>query len=347
VKIVIVVMNLDSGENEIKAVINKLDEHGYCCHLIRGVARLVVAAVGSELGGVPPGLEVLPGVEKVVRIMQPFKLVSREVRPEDTVVRAGPLLLGDGFFSVMAGPCAVESREQLNEAAWAVRRAGAVGLRGGAFKPRTSPYAFQGLEKLGLEYLAQAGKETGLAVVTEVVDPANVEMVAAVADVLQVGARNMQNFPLLREVGKLRCPVLLKRGLSATVEEWLMAAEYILSEGNEQVILCERGIRTFETYTRNTLDISAVALAKRLSHLPVVVDPSHAAGQWRLVRPLSLAALAAGADGLLIEVHPDPARALCDGPQSLTPAHFTELMEELKALAGALGKQFVRGESFQ
>jgi len=344
---VIVVMNLDAGENEIVAVEKKLEEHGYCCHLIRGVARVVVAAVGSELDGVPPGLEVLPGVEKVVRIMQPFKLVSREVRPEDTVVRAGPLCLGGGSFSVMAGPCAVESREQLNEAAWAVRRAGAVGLRGGAFKPRTSPYAFQGLERLGLEYLAQARQETGLAVVTEVVDPSDVEMVATVADVLQVGARNMQNFPLLREVGRLRRPVLLKRGLSATVEEWLMAAEYILSGGNDQVILCERGIRTFETYTRNTLDISAVALAKRLSHLPVVVDPSHASGQWHLVRPLSLAALAAGADGLLIEVHPDPARALCDGPQSLTPAHFAGLMEELAALAAVLGKQFVRGESRQ
>ncbi|MCL5981856.1 MAG: 3-deoxy-7-phosphoheptulonate synthase [Firmicutes bacterium] len=340
----IVVMNLDAREEEVRAVEEKLQEHGYCCHQIRGVSRLVVAAVGSELGGVPPGLEVLPGVEKVVRIMQPFKLVSREAKTEDSVVRAGPLCLGGGFFSVMAGPCAVESREQLRQAAWAVRQAGAVGLRGGAFKPRTSPYAFQGLEKIGLEYLAQAREETGLAIVTEVINAADVELVAGVADVVQVGARNMQNFPLLREVGKLRRPVLLKRGLSATVEEWLMAAEYILSEGNDDVILCERGIRTFETYTRNTLDISAVALAKRLSHLPVVVDPSHAAGQWRLVRPLSLAALAAGADGLLIEVHPDPARALCDGPQSLTPAHFSELMDELAALAPVLGKKLCRGE---
>lgn len=339
----IVVMDLQSGEDQIAAVEEKLMEFGYRCHRIRGVERLVIGAVGSEQGGVPPGLEIMPGVEKVVRIMQPFKLVSREVKPDDSVVEAGLLRLGGGAFSVMAGPCAVESREQLCISAHAVRRAGAVGLRGGAFKPRTSPYAFQGLEKVGLEYLKEARAETGLSIVTEVVNPADVEMVADVADVVQVGARNMQNFPLLREVGRLRRPVLLKRGLSATVEEWLMAAEYILSEGNYQVILCERGIRTFETYTRNTLDISAVALAKRLSHLPVVVDPSHAGGHWRLVRPLSLAALAAGADGLLVEVHPDPSRALCDGPQSLTPAHFSELMSELERLAPMLGKTLWKG----
>jgi 3-deoxy-7-phosphoheptulonate synthase len=341
----IVVMNLQAGQDEVKAVEEVLAGYGYKCHLIRGVKRIVLGAVGShENGGPPPGLETMPGVEKVVRIMQPFKLVSREVKSEDTVVETGKLRLGGGYFSVMAGPCAVESLEQLSAAAHAVRKAGATGLRGGAFKPRTSPYAFQGLEDLGLEYLNHAREETGLAIVTEVINPSDVERVARIADVVQIGARSMQNFPLLREVGHLRKPVLLKRGLSATVEEWLMAAEYILSEGNYQVILCERGIRTFETYTRNTLDISAVALAKQLSHLPVVVDPSHSGGHWRLVKPLALAALAAGADGLLVEVHPEPARALCDGPQSLTPEHFSELMDALSDLAPLLGKNVWRGE---
>jgi len=340
----IVVMNLDASAEEIRAVEELMKGYGYRCHPIRGEERLVLGAVGGQKGEIPPGLETMPGVEKVVRIMQPFKLVSREVKADDTVIEIGKIRLGGGFFSVMAGPCAVESMEQLAEAARHVRAAGAAGLRGGAYKPRTSPYAFQGLEGLGLEYLKAARKETGLAIVTEVVNPADVERVAGAADIVQIGARNMQNFPLLREVGQLRCPVLLKRGLSATVEEWLMAAEYILSEGNYQVILCERGIRTFETYTRNTLDVSAIALAKRLSHLPVVADPSHSGGHWKLVKPLALASLAAGADGLLIEVHPDPARALCDGPQSLNPGHFAELMAELEAMAKVLGKKLWRGE---
>lgn len=339
----IVVMDLKVGADEIKAVEDMLAEYGYRCHAIHGEERVVLGAVGSKKGEIPPGLETMPGVLKVVRVMQPFKLVSREVKAEDTVVEAGKIKLGGGFFSVMAGPCAVESMEQLSASAQAVHRGGAVGLRGGAFKPRTSPYAFQGLEDVGLQYLRQAREETGLSIVTEVVNPSDVERVADTADIIQIGARNMQNFPLLREVGQLRKPVLLKRGLSATVEEWLMAAEYILSEGNYQVILCERGIRTFETYTRNTLDLSAVALAKRLSHLPVIVDPSHATGHWHLVKPLALASMAVGADGLLIEVHPEPARALCDGPQSLTPEHFAELMIELEALAPVLGKKIWRG----
>lgn len=334
----IVVMNLRVGEKEIADVENVLAEHGYRCHLIRGVERIVIGAVGVDKLEAPSGLETMPGVEKVMRVSQPFKLVGREVKPEDTVVSAGSIRLGGGYVSVMAGPCAVESEEQLNQSALAVRSHGAVGLRGGAFKPRTSPYAFQGLMDAGLAYLRNAREKTGLAIVTEVVNPADMERVAETADVVQIGARNMQNFPLLREAGHLRKPVLIKRGLSATVEEWLMAAEYVMSEGNYQVILCERGIRTFETYTRNTLDVSAIALAKRLSHLPVVADPSHASGQWRLVKPLALASLAAGADGLLIEVHPDPARALCDGPQSLTPEHFGELMTDVAALVPLLGK---------
>ena len=336
-------MEARAAKKELQAVESMLEEHGYRCHFIHGEERIVIGAVGVQNVKIPFSLETMPGVEKVMRVMKPYKLVSREVKSEDTVVTAGKIRLGGGYFSVMAGPCAVESQEQLFEAATAVRQGGAVGLRGGAFKPRTSPYAFQGLMETGLDYLRQAKEKTGLAVVTEVITPTDVAQVAQAADIIQVGARNMQNFPLLREVGKLRCPVLLKRGLSATVEEWLMAAEYIMSEGNYQVILCERGIRTFETYTRNTLDLSAVALAKQLSHLPVVVDPSHASGHWKLVKPLALAAVAAGADGLLIEVHPDPARALCDGPQSLTPEHFAELMVEIEMITGVMGKTLWRG----
>lgn len=341
----IVVMDLQVGEKELQAVEEVLQEYGYQCHLIRGENRIVVGAVGSGSGEIPPNLETMPGVEKVMRVMQPFKLVSREFKRDDTVVAAGKLRVGGGFVSVLAGPCAVESEEQLKEAARAVKEAGAVGLRGGAYKPRTSPYSFQGSMEKGLNYLSNIKKETGMAVITEAVNPADIEAVAEVADIVQIGARNMQNYPLLREAGQLRKPVLLKRGLSATVEEWLMAAEYIMSGGNYEVILCERGIRTFETYTRNTLDVSAIALAKRLSHLPVIADPSHAGGQWRLVRPLALASLAAGADGLLIEVHPDPARALCDGPQSLNPKHFSELMSEVAALVPVLGKTLCRGEA--
>lgn len=338
----IIVMESRAGKKDLQAVEDLLEEHGYRCHFIHGEERIVIGAVGIK-GEIPVSLETMPGVEKVMRVMKPFKLVSREVKTEDTVVTAGKIRLGGGYFSVMAGPCAVESQEQLFESATAVRKGGAVGLRGGAFKPRTSPYAFQGLMDTGLDYLRQAREKTGLAVVTEVITPTDVVQVAQTADIIQVGARNMQNFPLLREVGKLRCPVLLKRGLSATVEEWLMAAEYIMSEGNYQVILCERGIRTFETYTRNTLDLSAVVLAKQLSHLPVVVDPSHASGHWRLVKPLALAAVAAGADGLLIEVHPDPSRALCDGPQSLTPEHFEDLMVDLEQITKVMGKTLWRG----
>ena len=339
----IVVMDLHVGEKELQAVENVLQQHGYRCHLIRGEERLVIGAVGSAMGEIPPVLETMPGVKKVLRVMQPYKLVSREMKPEDTVIRTGSVCLGGGYVSVLAGPCAVESMEQLSTAAREVKKYGAAALRGGAFKPRTSPYAFQGLMEKGLAFLRQAREETGLPIVTEVLNPADVEQVAETADIIQIGARNMQNFPLLKEVGQLRLPVLLKRGIAATVEEWLMAAEYIMSEGNYQVILCERGIRTFETSTRNTLDISAIALAKRLSHLPVIADPSHAGGSWRLVQPLALASLAAGADGLLIEVHPDPCTALCDGPQSLTPQRFGELMAAVEELVILMGKKLVPG----
>ncbi|MDK2887248.1 MAG: 3-deoxy-7-phosphoheptulonate synthase [Thermoanaerobacter sp.] len=334
----VVVMDGRASAGEVEAVILRLKEHGFSPHPIYGVRRIVIGAVGDRRTLDSLGLETMPGVERVVPIMKPYKLVSREAREEDTVVRVGGAAIGGNQLVVIAGPCAVESREQLLAAAHRVRQAGAVILRGGAFKPRTSPYSFQGLEEEGLKLLAEAARQTGLATVTEVVDEYSLELAVQYVDMLQVGARNMQNFRLLQAVGRSGKPVLLKRGLSATVEEWLMAAEYIMSEGNEQIVLCERGIRTFEQSTRNTLDLSAVPLVKSLSHLPVIVDPSHATGDRRLVGPMARAAVAAGADGLLIEVHPEPARALCDGPQSLTPAQFAALMEELRAVAAAVGR---------
>lgn len=339
----IVVMEQHSGEEQIRAVEERLKELGYQSHLIRGVERIVIGAIGNKSPDSLAVLERMAGVEKLVPVMAPYKLVSREVKIEDTVVQIGDIAVGGPRLTVMAGPCAVESAEQLLTAAEAVKKAGAVILRGGAYKPRTSPYSFQGLEEEGLKMLAEVRRLTGLKVVTEVMDPHDVSLVSSYADILQVGARNMQNFPLLREVGVSHHPVLLKRGLAATVEEWLMAAEYILAEGNYNVILCERGIRTYENYTRNTLDISAIPLVKRLSHLPVIADPSHSSGNWRLVAPLAKAAVAAGADGLIIEVHPNPQQALCDGPQSLTPEKFDCLMQELEPLAAAVGR-YVRRE---
>jgi len=280
----------------------------------------------------------MAGVERTVPLLRPFKLAGREFHPQDTIVAINGVLVGGKQVVVMAGPCAVESRDQLLETARAVKEAGAQVLRGGAFKPRTSPYSFQGLGEEGLRLLAEAREETGLAVVTEVMDPHKVPLVTTYADILQVGARNMQNYALLHAVGEAQRPVLLKRGMMSTVEELLMAAEYILSHGNNRVILCERGIRTFEQYTRNTLDISAVPLLKQLSHLPVVVDPSHATGKWELVEPVSRAAVAAGADGLIIEVHPHPEKALSDGAQSLKPARFAALMRGLRPVAEAVGR---------
>ncbi len=335
----IVVMGPHATEADLAAVIARLRKLGFDIHLSKGVERTIIGAIGDKKVLESEALEAMPGVEKIVPILQPFKLAGKEFHPERSQIKAGPVTIGDSHVVVIAGPCAVENEEQILETARAVKAAGARMLRGGAFKPRTSPYSFQGLEEEGLKLLAAARKETGLPVVTEVVNPKDVELVAGYADMLQIGARNMQNFTLLREAGRTMKPVLLKRGLAATVEEWLMAAEYILSVGNYQVVLCERGIRTYETATRNTLDLNAVPLIRELSHLPVIVDPSHGTGKWRLVAPLSRAAIAAGADGLIIEVHPKPQEALSDGGQSLTPANFWELMSQVAAIASAVGRE--------
>jgi 3-deoxy-7-phosphoheptulonate synthase len=284
-------------------------------------------------------LELLPGVEQVIPISKPYKLASREFHPQDTIVKVKDIAIGGNEIVIMAGPCAVENEEQLLTTAQAVKAAGANVLRGGAFKPRTSPYQFRGLGERGLKMLANAGKETGMPTITEVMTPNDIELVAEYADILQIGARNMQNFILLDEVGKFKKPVMLKRGLSSTIQEWLLAAEYILAQGNEQLILCERGIRTFETYTRNTMDVSAIPVIKKVSHLPIIADPSHATGKWYLVAPLALAAVAAGANGLIIEVHPNPDQALADGPQSLTFDNFRRLMSQLTPIAQAMNKK--------
>jgi 3-deoxy-7-phosphoheptulonate synthase len=281
------------------------------------------------------------GVDKLVPILQQFKLVRREFKNQDTIVKVGNIAIGGEQLHVMAGPCAVESRQQLIEVAHQVKAAGATMLRGGAYKPRTSPYAFQGLEEEGLKILAEAREQTGLPIVTEVVDPRTVELVANYADMLQIGARNMQNFFLLKEVAKINKPVLLKRGPSATIEEWLMAAEYIMAGGNYDVVLCERGIRTYETYTRNTLDLNAVPAVKHLSHLPVIVDPSHGTGKWKMVAPMARASVAAGADGLMVEVHCNPSEAMSDGPQTLTPENFRVLMQEIQQIAPVMGRKLV------
>ncbi|MHB8918620.1 MAG: 3-deoxy-7-phosphoheptulonate synthase [Desulfocucumaceae bacterium] len=334
----IIVMDIESLQGQIDNVVERLDRYGFQAHLIRGVKRIVIGAVGDQSSIESLGLENMPGVNSVVPIMRPYKLVSREARGEDSVVRVGKADIGGRNIVLMAGPCAVETPGQMYDAARAVSSAGAKILRGGAFKPRTSPYSFQGLEEEGLKILAAAAREYGLATVTEVIDLPSLEVALRYVDMVQIGARNMQNFRLLQAVGRAGHPVLLKRGLSATMEEWLMAAEYIASEGNTSIVLCERGIRTFETYTRNTLDLSAVPLVKGLSHLPVIVDPSHATGHRKLVAPMSLAAVAAGADGLLVEVHPEPQNALCDGPQSLSPEEFHAVAGALKGVAAAVGR---------
>jgi len=335
----IVVMKRGSGEQDTAAVVKRVEDAGLTAHLSTGVERTVIGVLGvsTEVSDLRDMLEMLPGVEEVVPISKPYKLSSREFQPEDTVVKLGAHTIGGDELIVMAGPCAVESEEQAMSTARAVKAAGATVLRGGAFKPSTSPYSFRGLGEDGLKLLAQAKKETGLSLVTEVLTPGDVDLVLRYADILQVGARNMQNFILLDEVGKTRKPVLFKRGISATIQEWLLAAEYILSQGNRQVILCERGIRSFETYTRNTMDISAIPAIHKLSHLPIVADPSHGTGRWDLVAPMALAAVAAGANGLLIEVHPAPEMALKDGPQSLTFENFAKLMKELAPIAEAVG----------
>ncbi|MBL7120279.1 MAG: 3-deoxy-7-phosphoheptulonate synthase [Dehalococcoidia bacterium] len=337
----IVIMNKDCGEKEAAEVIRRLEAAGLTGHLSRGVERTVIGVLGTSpaLPELRDTLQMLPGVEQVVPITKPYKLSSREFQPENTVIKLGEHSIGGDELVVMAGPCAVETEEQAMSTARAVKAAGATVLRGGAFKPSTSPYGFRGLGEEGLKLLAQAKQETGLPLVTEVLTPGDIELVLRYADILQVGARNMQNFILLDEVGKAKKPVLFKRGLSATIEEWLLAAEYILSQGNREVILCERGIRTFETYTRNTLDISAIPTIHKLSHLPIIADPSHGTGRWDLVTPLALAAVAAGANGVMIEVHPTPETALKDGPQSLTFANFERLMTQLAPVAAAAGRR--------
>lgn len=335
----IIVMQVKASEAQIEHVKARLEQASLGIHLSQGVERTIIGAIGQKPSGIMEAIEAMDGVEKVVPILQPFKLASQQFKKETTVVKVGDVAFGAEKVVVIAGPCAVENEMQLLETAKAVKKAGASMLRGGAFKPRTSPYAFQGLEKDGLVILKEVSQSVGIPFVTEVVNPLDVELVCEYADMLQIGARNMQNFTLLKEVGKANKPVILKRGLAATIEEWLMAAEYILSEGNFQVVLCERGIRTYETATRNTLDISAIPLVKNLSHLPIIADPSHGTGKRPLVAPLSRAAVAAGADGLIVEAHPDPEHALSDGPQSLTFDQFATLMAEVQPIAAAVGRK--------
>ena len=336
----IVVMRAGASRQQIEAVMERIKELGYTPHPIQGVERTVVGAVGDERGKTV--LESLVGfksVESVIPILKPFKLASREMRPEQTALQIGNVRVGGGGFGVIAGPCSVESESQLLEAAHRVKEAGANMLRGGAFKPRTSPYSFQGLEEEGLRLLAKAREETGLPIVTEVLSPQDVEMVAEYADVMQIGARNMQNFSLLKKVGKVSRPVLLKRGMMSTVKEALMSAEYVLSSGNPSVILCERGIRTFEDSTRNTLDLSAVPLIRNWSHLPVIVDPTHGTGVKSLIPSMCKAAIAAGADGLMVEVHPHPTEALSDGFQALVPDQFAQITEMIRPYLELEGKK--------
>jgi 3-deoxy-7-phosphoheptulonate synthase len=335
----LIVMSKEATAEQIQAVADKIRELGLTPNTIPGSQRTAIGITGNR-GPVPAELfEVMPGVAQAIPVSQPFKLVSREVKPEHTVVTVNGTPIGGEALAVMAGPCSVESETQLLACARIAKQAGAQLLRGGAFKPRTSPYDFQGLKEEGLKLLAQAREETGLGVVTEVMSPDSVDLVARYADMLQIGARNMQNFTLLEAVGETRRPVLLKRGLSATIKELLMAAEYIASRGNYEIVLCERGIRTFETMTRNTLDLGAVTVLKQLSHLPVIVDPSHGIGLRDGVIPLARAGVAVGADGLIVEIHPDPARALSDGPQSLTFPMFEEMMQDVRRVADAVGRR--------
>jgi len=335
----VVVMKKEATQADIERVAEKVREVGGEAFISRGTVHTIIGLVGDT--AVFRGLELgnLPGVDHLIQVGKPYKMVARSLHPEPTSVKIGPAVVGRDTFTIIAGPCAVESDEQALEACRAAKAAGATILRGGAFKPRTSPYSFQGLGRRGLEILADCREDTGLPIVTEVVDSRDVELVAEWADALQVGTRNMQNFELLKAVGAAAKPVLLKRGLSATVEEWLMAAEYVAQRGNSEIVLCERGIRTFEPATRNTLDLAGMAVAQLESHLPVIVDPSHATGHKDLVAPMARAAVAGGADGVMIDVHPDPGQALCDGPQALRPEEILALSKELRALASLLGRR--------
>ena len=339
----VVVMQAGAREDQIERVVDRLVAMRLAVHRSTGVSRTVIGVVGKTEAVDPAQLEILDGVQEVLRVSEPYKLASRAFKPDNTVVGAGDVDIGGDEVIVMAGPCAAETEEQVEAVAATVKRSGAKVLRGGAFKPRTSPYAFQGLGEAGLRMLRSAATRHGLQLVSEVMDVSQIGLVAEHADILQVGARNMQNFTLLRELGLLRKPVLLKRGISATIEEWLLSAEYLLAGGNRDVILCERGIRTFENQTRNTLDLSAIPTVKKLSHLPVVVDPSHGTGRRDKVVPMARAAVAAGADGLLVEVHCDPDRALTDGAQSLFPAQFDDLMGELRIIGPAIGRRICVG----
>jgi len=334
----LVVMRQNATPADVEAVVEKIRSLGLTPHAIPGAQRVAIGITGNKGGLDPAQFEGLSGVGEAIRVSQPFKLVSREVKPEDTVIDVDGALIGGPGLAIMAGPCSVESEEQLLASAHAVKKAGARFLRGGAFKPRTSPYEFQGLGEEGLKLLALAREQTGLKVVTEVMDSDDLPVCLEYADVLQLGARNMQNFSLLKRLGTVKKPVLLKRGPSATIREWLMAAEYIVSHGNNRVALCERGIRTFETMTRNTLDLNAVPILKALTHLPVMVDPSHGIGLRAHVPAMARAGIAAGADGIIVEVHPRPEKALSDGQQSLTPLEFEELMRQVRVIAGAIGR---------
>lgn len=332
----IIIMRPGAKESSVQRILDLIHTHGYDVHFSRGQENIIIGVLGANVTLSPELFQTMNDVERVIRISGPYKLVSRLWQPQDTTFSVGDVLVGGKKFTVIAGPCAIESREQLLETAEFIKTQGADILRGGAFKPRTSPYSFQGLGLKGLELLAEARQQTGLSVITEVLSENDLPLVAEYADILQIGARNMQNFALLRAVGRTQKTVMLKRGLSATVEEWLLAAEYIAMEGNLQVILCERGIRTYETATRNTLDISAVPVVRQLSHLPLFIDPSHATGKREFVIPMARAALAAGAQGIMVEVHPDPDIALCDGRQSLTFPMFSQMMRELRAMDDAL-----------
>jgi 3-deoxy-7-phosphoheptulonate synthase len=334
----VIVMKHNATAEEIAGVVAHIETLGFKAHLSSGEERTIIGVIGDERPLDPEHFELFAGVERAVRILHPFKLASRDFHPDDSVVKIDGISVGKRQVVVMAGPCSVESREQLMETAVAVKAAGAHVLRGGAFKPRTSPYAFQGLGLKALELLREAREEYQLPIVTEVMSPQEVTLVVQYADILQIGSRNMQNFALLRAVGEMQKPVLLKRGLMSTIEELLMAAEYILATGNSRVMLCERGIRTFETATRNTFDINAIPVLKLLSHLPVIADPSHGTGKWELVAPVARAAVAAGADGLIVEVHPEPAQALSDGGQSLKPGNFAKMLADVRRVAEAIGR---------
>lgn len=334
----IIVMNQNATRGQIDSVEKKLSELGFKTHPIFGEVKTVIGAIGDKRLLDTRSILTMPGVESLIPVMKPYKLASREIKQVNSVIMVGDVKIGGNEIVVMAGPCAIENSRSFIETAIKVKESGAKILRGGAFKPRTSPYSFHGLEEEGLKIMAEARSVTGLKLVTEVIDTRDVELVSSYTDIIQIGARNMQNYRLLQEVGMAKKPILLKRGLSATIEEWLMSAEYIMDAGNLDIILCERGIRTYETSTRNTIDLSAIPVVKENSHLPIVVDPSHAAGSWKYVGALSKGAIATGADGLIIEVHPDPSSALSDGPQSLRPPKFAQLMKELELIARAVGR---------